>query len=163
MVLTDQDLQDLLRLPKQIVEKTPVRGYRNEGGHKRCDLKLAAQDDETGIFSVFVRQSTQFIENFSLGLKFRPNDRRTQEFVIIRYNGPHGEVSRHQDGHYDKPHIHRITATEISSGSTQPRAKQREITDRYQTYEQAIGAFFEEVSVENYGQYFPESSQGRLL
>ena len=164
MVLTDQDIRDLLRLPKQIVGKTPAKGYKQEGGHKRCDLKIEVRHAEAGgDFEIFVRQNTRFIENFSLGLKFKPSDWKMQALVLVRYNGPHGETSRHPDGHYSKPHIHRLTATEISAGSTHPREKAREITEKYHTFEQAIGTFFQDVNVGNYSNYFPESLQGRML
>ena len=39
-MITDRDIQDLIRLPKKIADKTPSVGYRDEDGHKRCELDL---------------------------------------------------------------------------------------------------------------------------
>ena len=109
------------------------------------------------------RQNEKFIENFSIGLRYKTGDDSLGTITLIRYNGPHGETSRSPDGHYNKPHIHRITASEIASGSTQPQECHREITDRYQTYEQALPIFFGDIGVENYKKYFPELLQQSLF
>ena len=79
--------------------------------------------------------------------------------TLVRYNGPHGESSRSADGHFARPHIHRITAQELASGSTQPQERDRTITDRYATLEQALRVFFDDVGVANHDQYFPSLSQ----
>ena len=110
-----------------------------------------------------MRQNSQFIENFTLGLRFQPAEPPSRTLTIVRYNGPHGETSRDEDGHYSKPHIHRLTAEHIARGSVQPRPEEREITERYGTLEQAISVFCEDVNLQNYGDYFPHLQQGRLF
>ena len=75
---------------------------------------------------------------------------------MVRYNGPHGESSRDPDGHYAAPHIHRITQEESAKGSVEPQEKHRELTDRYNTFEQALPVFFSDVGVSNYDKYFAE-------
>ena len=156
-MLTDQEIQDLIRSPKEIKEKIPVRGYKEEHGHRRCNLKLeSTEDKEIKLFSVFIRQNSFFLENFSIGLRYQTNDRMLGSVTLVRYNGPHGETSRSQDGHYAEPHIHRITAGEIESGSIQPQESHREITDRYSTLEEALNIFFFDIGVVNYSEYFPE-------
>lgn len=158
-ILTDQQIQDLLNIPKTISEKTPAKGYREENNHRRCDLELRTSSDEGARFSVFIRQNSKFIENFSIGLCYHTNFQSQGTLTLVRYNGAHGESSRHPDGHYDKSHIHRITEQEIASGSTQPQERQREITDRYSTLDQALRIFFDDLHVANYGDYFPELVQ----
>ena len=159
-MLTDQEIQALIKSPKEIKEKVPVKGYNDINKHKRCDLTL--QTSEGKSFGVFVRQNKTFIENFSIGLRYQTNDRELGSITLVRYNGPHGETSRSQNGHYDKPHIHSMTATEMDSGSTQPQEKHREITDRYHTFEQALEVFFGDIGARNYLEYFPESRQMSL-
>ena len=88
---------------------------------------------------------------------------RESTITLVRYNGPHGEINRHSDGHYNKPHIHRITAAEIASGSTEPQESHREITTRYGTFEQALLVFFDDIAAPDSGQYFSELLQGRLF
>ncbi len=159
-MLTDQAIQDLIRSPKEIKRKVPNTGYKDENNHKRCALTLQNQEGES--FWVFIRQNNNFIENYSIGLRYQTNNSELGSITLVRYNGPHGETSRSQNGHYDKPHIHRMTATEMDSGSTQPQEKYREITNGYNTFEQALEVFFGDIGVINYLEYFPESRQMSL-
>ena len=152
-----------MTIPKTIKTRTPAKGYKDEHGHKRCDLDLEASSDNGARFTVFIRQSDEFIENYSIGLRYQTNDRTLGTITLARYNGPHGESSRQPDGHYARPHIHRITANEIASGATQPQERHREITDRYSTFEQALTVFFEDVGATGYQAHFPESLQPRLF
>ncbi len=162
-MLTDRQIRELIARPKVIVKKEPVRGYKEENHHRRCDLELETTPSSDDEFTVFTRQNIVFIENFSIGLRYQTNDPKLGTVTLVRYNGPHGEYSRHPDGHYAVPHIHRITATEIASGSTQPQERDREITDRYSTFENALVVFFADIGATNYGEYFPELLQGRLF
>ena len=159
-MLTDQEILDLIQSPKEIKEKNSVKGYKEENNHKRWTLTLETSEGKT--FEVFIRQNNNFIENYSIGLRYQTNNRDLGWITLIRYNGPHGETSQSQDGHYDKPHIHRMTAMEMESGSTQPQEKNRDITDRYHTFEQALEVFFGDIGVRNYLEYFPESRQMSL-
>ncbi len=60
-MLTDQEIQDLIRSSKEIKEKIPIREYKEENGHRRCNLKLETiEDEEVKFFSVFIRQNSFF-------------------------------------------------------------------------------------------------------
>lgn len=160
--MTDQEIRDLIACPKTITSRQPARGYRAENRQNRCDLDLRA-DNDGRTFKVFIRQSTEFIENFSIGLRFQTDSRLLGIITLARYNGPHGESSRAPDGHYAQSHIHLISARELASGSAQPQEKDREITTRYGTFEQALVVFFADVGITNTDEYFPELRQRRLL
>lgn len=162
-ILTDQQIQDLLDIPKTIGEKTPGKGYKEENNQRRCDLKLETASDDGAIFTVFIRNHNIFIENFTMGLRYQTNSKAVKTITLVRYNGAHGESSRHPDGHYALPHIHRISEQELASGSSDPQERYREITDRYGSYEQALRIFFEDIGVTNYAEYFPEALQPRLI
>ncbi len=162
-MLTDIEIQGLTASPKKIANKSPARGYKDENGSRRCSLTLESVGAEKERFSVFIRQNIQFIENYSVGLCYQTKNKDLGSVTLIRYNGPHGESSRDEDGHYDKPHIHHITAEELQSGSLQPQVRHREITDRYSTFENALVVFFKDVGVTNWAEYFPELSQGTLF
>ncbi len=75
-MLTANEIGRLIRVPKIIVSKTPKNAYEELHGHKRCGLQLRpelhARDVDT--FSVFVRQNTEFLENFSIGLRYHASD-----------------------------------------------------------------------------------------
>ena len=158
--LSDLDLRNLVAVPKAIVKKIPTNGYVNESGHRRCDLELeSSQGPETDVFAVFVRQNLRFIENYSLGLRYRSGDPVFGTITLVRYSGPHGEVNRDRDGHYATTHIHRLTAQELRRGSRQPAERHRELTDRYSTFESALRTFFADTGVSNFRSFFPELSQ----
>ncbi len=162
-MLTDQEIQDLVQFPKEILQRTPSKGYRQDNRHKRCDLQLQDLSGKGFKFDVFVRRSEQFIENFSLGLIYHPTGVSGRGLTLIRYNGAHGEVSRHSDGHYNKPHIHRLTEEELNSGTYYPQESHRALTQAYSSFEEAIGTFFQDLGVRNYGDHFPDSLQGVLF
>lgn len=164
-VMTDQEILDLIACSKMIVRRQPAHGYRTEHRQNRCDLDLQADGGEFdgSEFKVFVRQNTEFIENFSIGLRFQTGRRQLGLITLARYNGPHGEISRDPDGHYAQPHIHRITASELAKGSLQPQENDREITDRYGTFDEGLRVFFDDTGVTNATDYFPGLLQGRLF
>ncbi len=162
-MLSDQQIQDLIGQRKRITYKDPARGYREEYRQRRCDLQLETVPDGNPCFLVFVRQNLTFIENFSIGLRYRTGNPAVPIVTLIRYNGPHGEFSTQPDEHFAQPHVHRVTELEMNSGSTQPQEKHREITTRYSTFEQCLLAFFADASVQNYSDHFPDLRQGRLF
>ena len=151
-MLTQQRIQELIELPKTIVSKQPRHGYREENGNRRCDLELRSYGNED-TFDVFIRQNVRFIENFSVGLRYRA-DLPLGTITLVRYS---------PDGHYAKPHIHRITEQELAKGSTQPQERDRTIAHQYATLEQALSVFFEDARVFNHEEYFPEILQMRLF
>lgn len=166
-MLTDADIADLISRPKKIVRKTPATGYIEQNQNRRCDLELVDIADERCQYRVFIRQSTNFIENFTIGLRHRPMaDPMFGTLTLVRYNGPHGEYSINPDGHYAVPHIHRITESEIASGSFQPQESHRELTNRYSTYESALRVFWSDIGVtddDNINKHFPGLMQSRLF
>ena len=163
-MLTDDEIQGLLDHPKTIAGKTPRAGYKTEAGHRRADLTLEATAGSSATaFSVFIRQNLRFIENFSIGLRYRSNIAGLGDVTLVRYNGPHGEMSIQPDGHYAKPHIHRITAVELASGSRAPKEQHRTITDRYVTLDDALRTFFSDLNINGVQQFFPELVQRRMF
>ena len=65
-MLTDDEISDLLGLPKIIERKEPAAGYAEADGYRRCRLRLRARSESGEAFSVFIRQNIKFIENFSI-------------------------------------------------------------------------------------------------
>lgn len=162
-MLTDDDIRDLISLPKVIEKRDPASGYREEYGHRRCRLYLRAKSESGETFRVFIRQNMKFTDNFSVGLTYLTGDSRMGRITLTRYNGPHGEYSRDPDGHFAAPHIHRITEEEIASGSDQPEELHREITDRYTTFDQALRTFFTDIAADGFESHFPKSIQARMF
>ena len=162
-MLTDHEIESLVRLPKNIVSKTPAVGYWNENLHRRCELELTANSSPDTEFTVFIRQNDKFIENFSIGLRYKTKDRTLGTITLVRYNGPHGETNRGPGGHFGRPHIHRVTARELAEGNREPQERHRDITDRYSTFEEALSVFFRDITTSNYLDYFGELRQLELF
>ena len=162
-MITDQDIQDLIRIPKEISIRAPASGYREEFGSRRCNLYLRFLSRTRREFPVFIRQHLRFTRNFSIGLRYTANQGKLTTITLVRYNGPHGETSKAPDGHYALPHIHYITADEIAKGHTHPQENHREVTDRYETLEEALRVFFRDTATQNYEGFFPDLLQGRLF
>ncbi len=161
-MLTDDDIARLIGLPKIIVNQTPSTGYSEVDNNRRRNLDLRAESDPSQRFSVFIRQNMTFIENYSIGLRYHSDIPVLGAITILRYNGPHGETSRAPDGHFAQPHIHRIAANELTSGSSHPQERDRDPTDRYSTFEQAIAAFIEDTAIAE-SEKLLELLQGRLF
>ena len=161
--MTDQEIQALIGLPKAIVNRSPAKGYREENGHRRCDLELRSSDETRRAFPAFIRQNIRLTGNFSIGLRYGVNEGKLATITLARYNGPHGETSGGPDGHFALPHIHYITEDELAAGHTQPQERHREITDRYATLEEALCVFFQDTVTGNYAQFFPELLEPRMF
>ena len=153
----DEEIQRLILSTKYIVDKIPAREFREEHNHKRCRLVLAAEKP----FEIFIKQNNWFPENFSIGLRYKTNDAQLGTITLIRYNGAHGSVARTADGHFTSPHIHSITAADILAGRSE--MTRVEITDKYETFEQAMLTFFDDVKVIGYSEHFPDIQQQNLL
>ena len=182
-MITDQDIQNLIRAPKEIRERKSKKRYKMERGHRRRDLTLylspsepqasskkksAVPSGRTGAFGqhvkfvIFIRQNQAFIENFSIGLRCEIPSLKSA-VTLIRYNGPHGPIKSSASDHHSYPHIHRITQKEVQSGSFNPRSQDIELTNKYNTFEEGLRAFLIDMNVTNRQEYFPELEQRSLF
>lgn len=160
---TDEQLQELINMPKIVRSRKPASGYKTEKGHERCTMELSSDASDITQFAVFIRRSTRFIENFTIGLLYCTNMRGIGDITLLRYNGAHGETSRAPDGHYAKPHIHWLTSEDIEEGITEPQEKKREITDEYSTLDEALEVFSRDINIVDFGNYPIPSTQRRLF
>ena len=160
---TDEEISDLIRQPKSIISKDPLSGYRDEANHRRANLRLRSLRDGTDVYEVFLRQHRMFLENFSIGLRYRTGTQSSGTITLVRYNGPHGDYSIARDLHFARPHIHLLTQDELAAGHLQPRELRREETDQYGTFEEAMLMFLEEIATNNHYDFFPELRQARLF
>lgn len=162
-MLTNNQIDALVSAPKRITDRKPTEGYRLDRGHQRCDLELESIRDPKQRFAVFVRQNLEFVENFSVGLRYRSDHPRYKTLTLVRYNGPHGERSRSEDGHHSHPHIHYMRESEFGRGHNNPEPRCRKLTDRFATLEQALICFFTDTSVEDFVIHFPNLAQGMMF
>ena len=77
--MTDEEIAQMISVPKTIASKTPAKGYRDSNGHRRCDVELRSE---------------------SLELRYRSEDAALGTITLVRYNGPHGELRKGREGHF---------------------------------------------------------------
>ncbi len=141
-VLTDIKIAELLACPKVVIDASH-RVMKIDGAQRRADLKLESIDGENK-FTVFVRQSTEFPENFTIGLKYDPKD-GTDSIILMRCNGPHGPFDGVTiNNHHARPHIHVATEDNLKIGARAERGAQ--ITDEYTQLSEAVYSFVRRVN-----------------
>ena len=116
MSYTEQEITNLIRCPKKVLE-APRREMKAVDGFRRNDLSLIAEG-VPGYFYVFMRQTEDFPENFSIGLRYDTKD-GSGEIILLRCNGPHGPYNNSADPnhpHWDF-HVHRASQKQSKRGS----------------------------------------------
>ena len=155
-VFTDQELAELISCPKQVVE-APRREMRLDGRMKRNEMTLKSPDGKHQ-FRVFMRQSDDFPENFSVGLVYLPGE-EPGEVILIRCNGQHGRTRVHP--HHTVFHSHRMKAEGVNAGIKEARLIE-EAKD-YASFGEAIRGFCKRIGLEDGDNYFPGLNQRLLL
>ena len=149
---TDQELIDLVTCPKQM-DEPPKREMRVDGKMKRNDMTLKSLDGKHS-FRVFMRQSDEFVENFSIGLMYVPGE-DPGSFQLIRCNGQHGGERIHP--HHAVFHIHRSNADDINAGILEPRSIEE--STAYASFQEAVAHFCAIIQLERVDDYFPGLKQ----
>ncbi len=150
MVYTDELLNTLIECPKKIT-KPPSKNFKSQRGHLRIDFESQSLDGLYN-FVCFFRVNEKFMENFSIGLDFIPND-EPGSIVLIRCNGEHGPHRIHD--HHSFCHLHRATADTIEKG-LKPESS-IVVTDEYASYQEAIQYFLKITNIKESDQYFPST------
>lgn len=150
-------LNELITCPKLIV-LPQQKDFKTENKSKKNDIKLISEDKQYS-FSVFIRQNTEFTENFSIGLSYI--DTTGKEFKLIRFNGNHGENKNRTDHPHFHYHIHTISIENLNNGSTE--LSDVSITDKYAAFEDALLYFFDFTNIREWQKYFPSIAEPKLL
>jgi len=135
--LDEMSIQRLISCEKKMID-LPKKEFSLKNRSFRNDMKLQSSDGT--IFSVFLRYSEEFQEDFSIGLIY--TNAEGKDFVIFRCNGPHGEtVSDFLD---DNPHYgyHTHTILPETANSMIPM-----ITQEYGSFQDAISYFIKKCNV----------------
>jgi hypothetical protein len=154
MSYTASIIDELVACQKQIVEP-PAREFKEENRHRRKDMRLQSVENPERLFGVFIRQSTEFAEDFSLGLVYLSHEGR--RMTMIRYNGQHDQSNDPFDQaktHFQY-HIHKATPDNLNNGryDKHPAAS----TGEYASFEEATIAFLAAIGLrsEDIATHFP--------
>jgi hypothetical protein len=113
-VLSDAEIEALISCAKAVTDSSR-KAMRTEGAHRRADIKLESADGKQ--FAISIRQSTEFMENFTIGLRYIPQD-GSDSVILFRCNGPHGPSNGTLEGsHHPYPHIHTATEDNLREGA----------------------------------------------
>lgn len=136
-------------MPKRIIESSS-KEFSEEYQHFRRDFKLQSIDGNYK-FRMFIRKHKEFQENFSIGLDLLPSP--DKGMPLIRCNGPHyvTEDILKPSPHYDY-HIHMIKNDDIEKDIR--KLSFAEITDRYNSYKEALDYFIKRTNIINANDYF---------
>jgi len=155
---TAQRIEELIACRKRITDP-PARSFKEENRHRRKDMRLQDASDDSCIFEVFIRQSLEFAEDFSLGLVFHSLDGK--RMTLIRFNGQHEQTNNPLDQaklHFQY-HIHTATADNLNNGryDKHPAAP----TPEYASFDEATGVFLSRIGLESeaVAEYFPNLTE----
>ena len=112
MSYTTEIIDELIARPKR-VSKSPPKEFKEENRHRRKDMEL--EGIEGGEFFVFIRQSLEFSEDFSLGLQYILDGKR---ILLVRYNGQHeqtDDVIKLELLHFQY-HVHKASPENLNNG-----------------------------------------------
>jgi hypothetical protein len=144
MIFTPLSIDELISCEKQIVE-APAREFKEENRHRRKDMRLQDMGVERRMFGVFIRQSQEFAEDFSLGLVYLSQDGK--RMTMIRYNGQHDQSNDPYDlakTHFQY-HIHKATAENLNNDryAQHPASATRD----YASFEEATTEFLQAIGL----------------
>jgi len=153
------EIDNLISCPKH-VSVPPKREMTLDGADWRNDAKLIASNSKDDVFSIFMRKNEDYPENFSIGLRYSPQD-EPETITPIRCNGPHGDFNASIDP--DHPHcffhVHRASQEAIEAGCKPERFASK--TTEFASYEEALQYFVKAINLDpkDVEKHFPSSAQ----
>lgn len=148
--ITEDLLNDVLYCSKVAIRADRKRmTFSNR--HKKNTIYLLSEDKKYE-YKVFLRQSEEFIEDFSVGLIWTNPahfiDISKNSVILLRCQGPHdGKAPLGTDIHHDY-HIHKITLNDFEERRYQ-KPSGRTITSSFTSFEQAIFYFIDTLHIKD--------------
>lgn len=146
---TDQFIQELVTCQKVITD--PPKDKEARSSYVKIVFSMRSIDNQFSL-SGFIHQNTFFLENFSIGLVYKPKEEKGS-IVLLRCNGMHGGTI--QNPHHARCHINTVQADSLNKGS---RVENHiEITSQYSTFDMAIQFYINKIGLDRSDrqQYFP--------
>lgn len=148
-MLNESFLQNIITCPKYCI-KADRQEMKEENRHIKNNLYLLSNDN-TYKYTMFIRQSLEFYEDFSIGLVWtNPNEyiNIKKKIIMLRCQGPHdGKSNKNSDIHHSF-HTHEITIDDIEN-KRYSKPSNRNKADQYNSFEQAILFFISKCKIRN--------------
>ena len=142
-MITNQYIQELITCPKKSSSLSRAK-FIEKNRSRRCEIDCYSQDDRFH-FTIFLRQSIEFIEDFSVGLIWKEafNQESTlPDCVLIRCQGPHDGKSEEGSDMHHSYHTHTLTEIDVREHRYTKPSK-RQYAETYSSFQEAI-YYFEE-------------------
>lgn len=136
----------LIKKDKYILNKTRPK-FQEINRSYRMNIDLKSDDDKLK-YTMFIRQTTRFAEDFSVGLRIDPpNQHFTTAMTLLRFQGPHGGQSEDGMSLHNSFHMHRLTEADVALGRYKPRCAPDEV--EYSGMEEAIVSFLDYCNIKD--------------
>lgn len=117
--MTEDILNALIHCKKEIIEH-PKKAMKEINNSRRNDFTAISAKNvftKPQKFTIFIRQSCEFTEDFSIGLIWKPEG-YSCGIILVRFNGAHGKNRSVE--HQRIPHIHKLTLLDIQNQKYDP-------------------------------------------
>ncbi|MFY3300226.1 DUF6978 family protein [Achromobacter xylosoxidans] len=152
MLLTDEQIDRLLRMPKQVTN--PKARKKVQRGSEQINYDVVGDGAR---FQLFVRQNQRLENGFSCGLLLLSDS--GEKVVLTRYNGSDHEHRNPLDKERKMPHcchIHRATQRYMEAG--RKAEHYAEATDRYSSVDGALLALISDCNVSGLSPQHPDQT-----
>ena len=140
-MLDDRLVKELITCEKRVI-KAQRKKMLLENRSNRNSFELESIDEKYQ-FRLFLRQSEEFVEDFSVGLIWTNSNRYTsikKPIILTRYQGPHDSKAPFESDTHHSFHIHELTNEDIVCRRFQ-KPSYKCVTDEYVTFEEAVLLF----------------------
>lgn len=158
--VSKEEIEELISCPK-IVIANPRREEKIVEGSYRNDMRLASKDKKV-VFDVYFRRNVKLPERFSMGIKCYLKS-LGQEVMLMRANSSHStrEEKPWIPEYNFHPHFNIAKPENIKNGLSPEKGG--EITNEYNSYEEALSYFIKRINVQDAHIHFPNINQGNLF
>lgn len=131
-------VDELIECPKKII-KSDRKNMIEKNRSYRNNIQLESEDGKYS-FIMFMRQSAEFLEDFSVGLiwtnvnKYWDTKKQT---ILIRCQGPHDSKQEFESDPHHSYHIHKLSPTDIEQKRFS-KPSNCGVTNHFSSFDEAI-------------------------
>lgn len=147
--ITEELIKELITCTK-VIKKADRKKMLPENRSLRNNVQLSSTDGKYE-YVLFLRQSCEFIEDFSVGLKWTNPSKYfniNKSIILFRCQGPHdSKKPEGADCHHDY-HVHEITVNDIKERRYE-KPQNKEVCKEFSSFESAIYYFCKKCGINN--------------
>lgn len=140
-------VDELIQCPKTII-KAERRNMIEKNRSYRNNIQLKS-DDGQYTFTMFLRQSAEFLEDFSVGLIWTNANEyynTKKPTILMRCQGPHDSKQEFESDPHHSYHIHKLSSNDIAQRRFNKPSNDG-ITDSFSSFDEAILYFCQQCAI----------------